>query len=579
MSTDDSLAPAARRSISHALTDQHIALLLGGVALAAALAARLLWPFDGLYGQDAFAYFRYARALWPWLLHGTALPIYYWPAGYPLLVALVLPLSGGSSAAGQLVSSAAAASTAALTFLLCRELLPDAPASRVAALVAGLIVALSGALLRVGLVVMADATALACCAAALYALVRYTRTRRGRWLVGAALALGWAIITRWVCGLLALPMLLYLLADQRSMRGTPQPRSQQQPASAPVSSSESTKDTKDTKAGSLAHEWAGYVYEGHLHGLNEPAQAGFVDVAEGFSPTVPLDRVRPVMHWLAAAALGALIVVPQIIVSGATGAPPSQQQWVVAWNIANAWQRDFTTVDGTQHYALPVAAFYLAQMAWPSFLAPPLALLCLAGALWLVRRRRWPALTLLVGWPLALWLFLSGIPYQNNRFVLPALPALAGLAGLGFGWLYAAVGRRRLLLAGLAVALAIGLALGVRDYRKLVAYENDQLALVDWVRARLPADSTLITFGATLTLQHYTDADVRELYYLEPPDLDAIVRRGQPTYLLLDVGSTEQQWVGLRPQRDYHYLQTRPGLEVVGQRAPYTLFRVKAAGG
>jgi len=544
MNPDDSLAPAARRIISRAPADQHIALLLGGIAIAAALAARVLWPFDGLYGQDAFAYFRYAQALWPWLLHGTALPIYYWPAGYPILVALLLPFSGGSSAAGQLVSSAAAASAAALTFLLCRELLPDAPAGRVAALVAGLIVALSGAVLRAGLIVMADATALACCAAALLALVRYTRTRRGRWLVATALALGWAIITRWVCGLLALPMLIYLLSE--STKAT----------------SESTKDTKVTKVGKT-----------HI----KPRFVRFVSFVD--RPIGMRDRrsSTPLLYWLAAAALGALIVVPQVIVSGATGAPPSRQQWVVAWNIANAWQRDFTTVDGTQHYALPVAAFYLAQMAWPSYLAPPLALLCVPGALWLIWRRRWPALALLVGWPLALWLFLSGIPYQNSRFVLPALPALAGLAGLGFSWLYAAIDRRRLLLGGLAVALAVGLAWGVRDYRKLVAYANDQLALVDWVRARLPNGSTLITFGATLTLQHYTNADVRELYYLEPPDLDAIVQRGQPTYLLLDVDSTERQWVGLRPQRDYQYLQAQPGLEIIGQRAPYSLFRLKAA--
>src|SRR5206468_11603050 len=122
--------------------------------IAAALAERVLWPFDGLYGQDAFAYFRYARALWPWLLHGASLPIYYWPAGYPILVALVLPFSGWSSTAGQIVGVAAGASAAGLTFLLCRELLPGAPGGRAVALAAGLVVALSGAVLRASLVVM-----------------------------------------------------------------------------------------------------------------------------------------------------------------------------------------------------------------------------------------------------------------------------------------------------------------------------------------------------------------------------------------------------------------------------------------
>ena len=195
------------------MPDSRAALLIAGVALAAALAARVAWPFDGLYWQDAFAYFSYARALWPWLLRGVPLPIYYWPAGYPILVALALPLFGGSSAAGQAVSIASIAAAAACTFLLCRELLPDAPAGRPAAWAAGLAVALCGDALRAGLVTMSDALALACCAAAMLALAHYRRIGRGRWLAAAAVALGCAVITRWVCGLLAVPLLGFWILD------------------------------------------------------------------------------------------------------------------------------------------------------------------------------------------------------------------------------------------------------------------------------------------------------------------------------------------------------------------------------
>src|SRR6266542_5546821 len=197
------------------MPDRRAALLIAGVALAAALAARLAWPFDGLYGQDAFAYFRYARALWPWLLRGEPLPIYYWPAGYPLLVALALPLAGWGSAAGQAVSILAGAGAAGLTYLLSRALLPDAPGDRLAAWVGGLAVALSGAVLRANLTVMSDALAMACCAAALWAMARYTRTWYWPWLAGAAVALAWAIITRWICGLLAIPTLGFLILDRR----------------------------------------------------------------------------------------------------------------------------------------------------------------------------------------------------------------------------------------------------------------------------------------------------------------------------------------------------------------------------
>src|SRR4051812_39618558 len=214
MTPGTSPSPIARLTQSvRSLPDGGAALLIAGVAVAAALAARLAWPFDGLYGQDAFAYFRYARVLWPWVLRGEPLPIYYWPAGYPLLVALVLPLFGGGSAAGQAVSIAAVAVAAGCTFLLSRELLPDAPGGRLAAWVAGLAVALCGDALRAGLVTMSDALALAGCTAAIWALARYRRSRRGRWLMMAAAALGWATITRWVCGLLALPLFGFWILD------------------------------------------------------------------------------------------------------------------------------------------------------------------------------------------------------------------------------------------------------------------------------------------------------------------------------------------------------------------------------
>jgi 4-amino-4-deoxy-L-arabinose transferase-like glycosyltransferase len=511
-----SRVPASQQAIIPRIRSERLAaLLIAAVGVGVALAARIAWPFDGLYGQDAFAYFHYARALWPWLLRGEPLPVYYWPAGYPLLVALVLPLVSWSSLGGQAVSIASGAAAASLTYLLSRTLLPDAPGGRTAAWVGGLAVALSGAVLRANLVVMSDALAMACCVAASWALVRYVRTRRWPFLAGAAVALAWAIITRWICGLLALPMLGFLILEIRH-------------------------------------------------------------------PTEPpeIARRRRIGHFVVATVLGALIVIPQLLDRDTTPVELTQHQWVVGWNIANAWQRDFTTVDGTQHYALPVGIFYLAQLAWPSFLFPLLALACPFGTLWLVRGRRWPALALLAGWPLIVWLFVSGIPYQNSRFILPALPALAVLAGLGFAWAYATA--RRWLRMALAVALAAsllgGLAWGVRDYRKLVAYENDQLALVDWVRARLPASSILITFGATLTLQHYTTYDVRELFELAPPDLDTLARQQRPVYLLLDVGSTERQWAGLRPQQDYHYLQQHPGLDVIDQRLPYVLFRVKPPG-
>jgi 4-amino-4-deoxy-L-arabinose transferase-like glycosyltransferase len=479
-----------------------------------ALALRAALPFDGLYGQDAYAYFRYARGLWPWLLSSTPLPTFYWPAGYPLLVAVVLPLAGWGSAAGQLVSVASVAAAVCITAALTAELAPDAPGGAVPGLAAALAVALSGAALRSALVVMSDATAMACCAAALWTLARYRSSRAPGWLVGAALALAWAAISRWVCGLLAAPMLAFVLAPG------PEPRN---------------------------------------------------------------ARVRRLIrHGAPALIIGALIVLPQAFVSERTPLALSQHPWVRAWSLENALARTLTTVDGTQHYRLPIAVFYLAQLAWPSFLPAPLPLAALAGALWLAHTRRWATLALLAGWPLLLWLFLAGIPYENPRFVLPALPALAALAGLGCGWAWSAstrFTRMRLLRAALAATLLAGLlaslGLGLRDYSRLVAAKQAELGLVAWASSRVPEGGTLVTFGPTLALQHYTPRDVRELFELRQADLDAIARAPRPAYLLLDTANVESQWAGLWPQQAYRSLLRRPGLKIAGSYGSYTLFRLR----
>ena len=158
----------------------------GGTALAARIACRSM----GCTARMPSPIFAMRARCGPGCSRGEPLPIYYWPAGYPLLVALVLPLFGGASAAGQAVSIASIAVAAACTFLLCRELLPDARAAgsrpgwlgwrwrcrRCAARQPGDHV---------------RSPALACCAAAIWAVARYTRTRRGRWLAAAAVALGW----------------------------------------------------------------------------------------------------------------------------------------------------------------------------------------------------------------------------------------------------------------------------------------------------------------------------------------------------------------------------------------------------
>lgn len=195
-------------------------LALGLFALAFVLRASILAvaiPFDGLYGQDAYAYYDYAAELRLSLNESQAIPEFFWPLGYPLHVVVASWITGWRPLAGQLVSMLAAASIAALTFALTCEALRqvDSRRARHAGIVAALLVATAGQLMISSLAIMSDATGLAWAMASAWLTLHYTRTLRPSSLALAAFTLGIAVITRWVFGLLALPWVLTVLIAWR----------------------------------------------------------------------------------------------------------------------------------------------------------------------------------------------------------------------------------------------------------------------------------------------------------------------------------------------------------------------------
>jgi hypothetical protein len=89
----------------------------------------------------------------------------------------------------------------------------------------------------------------------------------------------------------------------------------------------------------------------------------------------------------------------------------------------------------------------------------------------------------------------------------------------------------------------------------------------------VPADAQVLSFGPTLTLQHYSAVPTLDLYEIHPSDLPGLLTR--PTYVLLDETNVEQQWLGQTPDTDYRALRDGPGLAPVGSRSGLSLFRVQ----
>ncbi len=172
--------------------------------------------FDGLYGQDAYAYFDYATGpLRSALIHAQPWPAFFWPPGYPLLVALLSFVVGPIPVAGQSVSLVMGALVPVLAALLTRELWPQ---ERWLPLLAGGLTALTGQLWQSSMVVMADTTGLALATLSAFVIVRYAQRHGLPWLIAATLALTLAILSRWIYGLVALPFAAYVLSGRPPIR-------------------------------------------------------------------------------------------------------------------------------------------------------------------------------------------------------------------------------------------------------------------------------------------------------------------------------------------------------------------------
>jgi 4-amino-4-deoxy-L-arabinose transferase-like glycosyltransferase len=471
--------------------------------------------FDGLYGQDAYAYFDYAMgSLRQSILHLHLTPLepFFWPPGYPLLVALVSLAVGPLPLAGQAVSLTMGAAVAVFTALLVQELSPERSGSPRLAILAGLLVALCGQLWQSSVVVMADTTGLALATLAAWALVRYANTRcRLRWLLVASAALAYATLARWIYGLVAVPLAAYAVYAM-------------------------------ARRGALVH--------------------GVFAVLLGGAILLPV---------LGAPLLG-------LLSNPTEPAPFAGNLQVYSWSPLNMLRSDFPdTPDGHLSYVLANGVYYAIAPGNLAFFGPVLAPFALLGAWIGWRSWRRPTFLLVVGWAACVYAFHAGAPWQNFRFTLAYLPPLAILAATGLDgiWLKFADGRSRTFTSALAVLGLLTMALGgVRLVQGFIDRKDEELAIVRWVESQTSPGARLLSFGPTLALRHYSQLATVDLFDVSPVDLSSLAATAEPLFVLVDEKSIAQQWADRAPGANLAALRSDPGLVHIGVHGNYTLFRI-----
>ncbi len=520
------------------------ALLLFAFALALRVAVAVVWRFDGLYGQDAYAYYDQAVAI------ARSFPLirppadFFWPNGYPLLAALLMLGVGQTALAAQLASLLCGAALSPLAYGLSVALFRDQ--GQRAGVVAGLILAVAGQPILSSVSAMSDMP-----------------------------ALFWTMLALW----------LVVRGQGLGARGQgPGEGERQRVHSRQDAIRDMQYATRITFHASLDTPPSAFrLLPSALLALAAGLCLGLAAITRWLTlllvPACVLYIITRAKGWreaardLVAMALGgAVAVVPQFWLS--LNRPDSLlHHWLLGWAPANFLRRQFETLDGVATYRVPVAVYNLEPLAHPAFLFPLLGLAALWGTWRLALRHAWPALIVLLGWWGPFYLFLAGIPYENFRYGLILYPPLALLAGYGVADLWD-TRWRGLVKAGLAVSLAGMLMWAVPMLNSFITTQNGSKALAAKVAEAVPADATLVALGLTATLRHSTELRVIEIFN-ETPDTLRTTVCGQPrVYALLDVANVEGQWAGRSPQTAYHWLRDGPGVQPVGQFGPYTLFKV-----
>ncbi len=155
------------------------------------------YSFDGLYGQDPYAYFNFAQSLNEYLSFSKPLPPFFWPWGYPLILLLGKFLGTPEISINILLGSL----IPSLIFLTCLEL----KLSLAAAVIGGIVTAISGQILFSSLAIMSDIPGMFWILMSCLCLIKGLNTSNYSHILIAGLFLAIAGITRWISLILLIP--------------------------------------------------------------------------------------------------------------------------------------------------------------------------------------------------------------------------------------------------------------------------------------------------------------------------------------------------------------------------------------
>lgn len=135
---------------------------------------------------------------------------------------------------------------------------------------------------------------------------------------------------------------------------------------------------------------------------------------------VHLIKNKKYQLFLLAVPILILIAFPHLLIRSQNSLQFLSHQWLQTWNISNLLKSDFTTIDGQSHNHFINFVYGFFSFGHPIFIFPGILLLAFAFKMKNFQMNTYQKLILSA--ILLYALFLSGIPFQNKRFLLLSFP-------------------------------------------------------------------------------------------------------------------------------------------------------------
>lgn len=470
----------------------------------------VFFKFDGLYGQDAYAYLDFSKRFLESLTIFQIPPNFYWPIGFYIFTSVFTVFTWGNvDLAGLLVSLNSGSLCAGFVYLLAYEITYNInkPERKNLSLYAGLITAFSPILVKQSIVIMSDSLALMFAAWGMWQFVKYFRSNKLKHITFAFIMFSLSVMTRYAFALLSVPVLAYIIYNivaRKSLR---------------------LKYIKHTLIAFLA----GIVV---------------------FSPQLYYLFTHGVSYFQ---------------YEGEHGT------WASSWNFFNFFKNDFTTFDGTMHYRLWNGLYYLSPVYHPMYLLI-FGFPFLTGLYLLIKKKQIIILLLLFGWIAVYYIYLSGNPFQSLRYTMSFLPAMVvvsayGLAEIRIKYIY----KMLFLYPGILLFVLYGVyhisgfveqkdkELEVVNLVKISIPESSTVFAFDITMA--------VNHYTNLNAHEFFNNSEHEIK-------EKINSSPDGTYFILPVEAIKTQWKGLPLEKKYEFIKNNYPVQTVAAINKFTIFKI-----